>query len=125
MSDVSLPAELPEDEGEQPTENAEVQIWTTKDDDQPEKFTEHAWVHFKVEKLGAEVGMQVPADHAGELISISPLMLGMLISTASPIILLESIADLKMPWEAKFALALILAIIPIVYVLLRNRRDEA
>ncbi|WP_217236035.1 hypothetical protein [Streptomyces sp. AC555_RSS877] len=124
MSDVAIPAELPEDEGEQPTDQAEVQIWTTKDD-QPEEPTEGAWVNLKIEKLGAEVGMQVPSEHAGELISISPLMLGMLISVAGPILLLESIADLEMPWGAKFALAVILAVIPIAYVLLRNRRDEA
>ena len=124
MSDVAIPAELPEDEGEQPTDQAEVQIWTTKDD-QPEEPTEGAWVNFKIEKLGAEVGMQVPPEHAGELISISPLMLGMLISVAGPILLLESTADLEMPWGAKFALAVILAVIPIAYVLLRNRREEA
>lgn len=124
MSDASTTAELPEDEGEQPTEQAEVQIWTTKDG-QPEEPTEGAWVHLTIEKLGAEVGMQVPPEHADELISISPLMLGMLISVAGPILLLESTADLEMPWEAKLALAVILTVIPIAYVLLRNRRDKA
>ncbi|MFD6999728.1 hypothetical protein ACFWA5_26465 [Streptomyces mirabilis] len=122
MSDVVIPAELPEDEG-QPSENAEVRIWASQDE-LPEVPTSGASVSFKVEKLGVEAGMQVPPENAGQLISVSPLLVGMLSSTAGPIILLQATVNLEMHWGAKFALALILAVIPIVYVLLGNRRDE-
>lgn len=122
MSDVVIPAELPEDE-EQPSDQAEVRIWSTQDEPLEEP-TPGASVSFKVEKLGAEVGIQVPPENAGQLIGISPLLLGMLSSTAGPIILLQATANLEMHWGAKFALALLLAIIPIVYVLLGNRRNE-
>ncbi|MFD0136424.1 hypothetical protein ACFVIL_21065 [Streptomyces sp. NPDC127159] len=122
MSDVVTPAELPEDEGE-PSEKAEVRIWTSPDQS-PEEPTPGASVSFKIEKLGAEAGIQVPPENAGQLIKISPLLLGMVSSTAGPIILLQATANLEMHWGAKFVLALILAIVPIVYVLLGNRRDE-
>jgi hypothetical protein len=121
VSDV-IPAELPEDEG-QPSENAEVRIWTSQDEF-PEAPTSGASVSFKIEKVGVQAGIQVPPENAGQLISISPQLLGMLSSTAGPIILLQATANLEMHWGAKFALALILAVIPIVYVLLGNRRDE-
>ncbi|GHE65197.1 hypothetical protein GCM10014715_18470 [Streptomyces spiralis] len=123
MSDVVIPAELPEDE-EQPSGQAEVRVWTSQDD-QSEVPTSGASVSFKIEKLGAEAGIEVPPENAGQLIAISPLMLGMVSSTAGPIILLNTTASLEMHWSAKFALALILAVIPIVYVLLGNRRNEA
>ncbi|MFF4041579.1 hypothetical protein [Streptomyces sp. NPDC001816] len=122
MSDVVIPAELPEDE-EQPSEQAEVRIWTSQDEP-PEVPTQGASASFKIEKLGAEGGIEVPPEHAGQLIAISPLMLGMVSSAAGPIILLSTTAGLEMHWGAKFALALILAVIPIVYVLLGDRRDE-
>lgn len=122
MSDAVIPAGLPEDE-EQPSEQAEVRIWT-RQDESPEEPTPGASVSIKIEKLGAEAGLNVPPENAGQLITMSPLMLGMLSSTAGPIILLYTTADLEMHWGAKFALALILAVVPIVYVLLGNRRDE-
>ncbi|MFE1465499.1 hypothetical protein ACFW6M_30865 [Streptomyces nigra] len=79
---------------------------------------------FKIEKLGAEAGIEVPPESAGQLIAVSPLLLGMVSSTAGPIVLLQATVNLEMPWGAKFALALILAVTPIVFVLLGNRRDE-
>jgi hypothetical protein len=122
VSDVVIPAELPEDEG-QPSENAEVRIWASQDE-LTEAPTQGASVSFRIEKLGVEAGIQVPAESAGQLISASPLLVGMLSSTSGPIILLQVTANLEMHWGAKFALALILAVIPIVYVLLGNRRNE-
>jgi len=125
VSELPTPAEPPENEGEQPSPKAVVQIWTTQDDPQEEpEPTEGASLDIKLENLG-EVGMQVPAENAGQLISISPLMLGMLCSIAGPIVLLETAPDLDMPWGAWLAMAIVLAIIPIVYVLFRSQRDEA
>ncbi|MZF90307.1 hypothetical protein [Streptomyces sp. SID5643] len=122
MSDVVIPAELPEDE-EQPSERAEVRIWISQDEP-PEAPTEGASVSFKIEKLGVEVGMNVPPENAGQLMSSAPLLLGMMSSAAGPIILLQVTANLEMHWSTKFALALILAISPFAYVLLGNKRNE-
>ncbi|MER6230189.1 hypothetical protein ACFWXZ_24370 [[Kitasatospora] papulosa] len=123
MSDGVIPAELPEDE-EQPSEQAEVRIWAGQEEPL-EAPTMGASVTFKIERLGAEAGIEVPPENADQLIAISPILLGMVSSTAGPIILLQAIANLEMHWSAKFALALILAVIPIVYVFLGNRRNEA
>jgi hypothetical protein len=122
VSDVVIPAELPEDE-EKPSELTEVRIWTSQDEP-PEAPTPGASVSFKIEKLGVEAGIEVPPENAGQLISIAPLLLGMLSSTSGPIILLQATANLDMHWGAKFALALTMVVIPMVYVLLGNRRDE-
>ncbi|WP_329230916.1 hypothetical protein OG488_19380 [Streptomyces sp. NBC_01460] len=123
MSDGVIPAELPEDE-EQPSERSEVRIRTSQEEEL-EAPTMGASVTFKIERLGAEAGIEVPPENADQLIAISPILLGMVSSTAGPIILLQAIANLEMHWSAKFALALILAVIPIVYVFLGNRRNEA
>ncbi|MER7746758.1 hypothetical protein ABT013_15945 [Streptomyces bacillaris] len=123
MSDGVIPAELPEDE-EQPSERSEVRIRTSQEEEL-EAPTVGASVTFKIERLGAEAGIEVPPENADQLIAISPILLGMVSSTAGPIILLQAIANLEMHWSAKFALALILAVIPIVYVFLGNRRNEA
>ncbi len=117
-----MPTELPEDE-EQPSEKAEVRIWTSKEE-LHEEPTAGASVSFKIERFGVEAGMDVPSEDAGRLITVSPLLLGMVSSVAAPIILLNTTANLEMHWGAKFALALILTITPIVHVLLGNRRDE-
>ncbi|MFD4648406.1 hypothetical protein [Streptomyces sp. NPDC058441] len=113
---------MPEDE-EQPSEQAEVRIWTSQEELREEP-TAGASISFKIERFGVEAGMDVPSEDAGRLITVSPLMLGMVSSAAGPIILLSTTANLEMHWGAKFALALILAITPIVYVLLGNRRTE-
>ncbi|MFD8571183.1 hypothetical protein [Streptomyces sp. NPDC059639] len=118
-----MPTELPED-GEQPSEQAEVRIWTSQEEPHEEP-TSGASVSFKIERFGVEAGMDVPPEDAGQLLTVSPLMLGMVSSVAGPIILLSTTANLEMPWGAKFALGLILAIVPIVYVFLGNRRDES
>ncbi|WP_333743901.1 hypothetical protein [Streptomyces ardesiacus] len=120
MSEAVNPAELPEDENHS-SEKPEVRVWPIQDEP-PEVPTSGASVSITIEKLGVEAAIEVPAGNADQLITISPLLLGMVSSLGGPIILLQVTASLEMHWSAKFALALLLAIIPMVYVLLSNRR---
>ncbi|MGA5102996.1 hypothetical protein ACPCC3_05050 [Streptomyces cellulosae] len=123
MSDAVIPAELPEDKDQSPDDTTEARGGSSQGE-LLEVPTSGASVSFKIEKLGAEVGIEVPPENADQLISISPLLVGMLSSTTGPIILLQVTASMEMPWIAKFALALILVAVPAVYVLLGNRRNE-
>ncbi len=58
------------------------------------------------------------------MINATTSIVGIIGSTAGPIILLKTSVDLIIPWEAIVALALVLAIIPVLVVTLNNRRGN-
>ncbi|MFF9787692.1 hypothetical protein OG528_38540 [Streptomyces platensis] len=122
MIDNSAQA-LPGSGGEQPSPQAEVQIWTTPVD-QEEAPSSEAQVDIEVSKAKFKAGMRVPGRNTGQMINASTRVLGIIGSVAGPLVVLKLSVDLPMPWQGIWALALVIGILPVIHVLLGNRHDK-
>lgn len=123
MIDNSTQAALPGGGGEQPSPQAEVQIWTTPVD-QEEAPSGEARVDIEVSKAKFKAGMSVPGRDTGQMINASTRVLGILGSVAGPLIVLKLSVDLAMPWQGIWALAVVIGVLPVIHVLLGNRHDK-
>ncbi|MFJ1550877.1 hypothetical protein [Streptomyces sp. NPDC088246] len=123
MIDSTAQTTLPDNGGEQPSPQAEVQIWTTPVD-QEEMPSSEAQVDIEVSKAKFKAGMRVPGRNTGQMINASTRVLGIIGSVAGPLLVLKLSVDLPMPWQGIWALALVIGILPVVHVLLGNRHDK-
>ncbi|MCF3961544.1 hypothetical protein [Streptomyces fuscigenes] len=80
-----------------------------------------AHVGFKIEKIGGNLGITVPGENAEQLLEVTSKTVPVLGSTLGPIGVLWVCADIKMPWEAVFALALIAALAPLVFYMVTHK----
>ncbi|REK84472.1 hypothetical protein DY245_43270 [Streptomyces inhibens] len=123
MIDNNAQATLPANDGEQPSPQAEVQIWTTPVD-QEEAPSSEAQVDIEVSKAKFKAGMRVPGRNTGQMINASTRVLGIIGSVAGPLVVLKLSVDLRMPWQGIWALALAIGSLPVIHVLLGNRHDK-
>ncbi|MDG9687850.1 hypothetical protein QC334_34845 [Streptomyces sp. DH18] len=123
MIDNSAQAALPREGGEQPSSQAEVQIWTTPVV-QEEAPSGEARVDIEVSKAKLKAGMRVPGRDTGQMINASTRFLGILGSVAGPLIVLKLSVDLAMPWQGISVLAVVIGTLPVIHVLLGNRHDK-
>ncbi|WNF01378.1 MULTISPECIES: hypothetical protein [Streptomyces] len=123
MIETNAPATLPAIDGEQPSPQAEVQIWTTSVD-QEEAPSSEARVDIEVSKAKLKAGMRVPGHNTGQMINASTRVLGITGSVAGPFVVLKLSVDLQMPWQGIWALALVIGILPVIHVLLGNHHDK-
>ncbi|MFE2095030.1 hypothetical protein [Streptomyces sp. NPDC059460] len=123
MIDSTAQTTLPDNGGEQPSPQAEVQIGTTPVD-QEEAPSSEAQVDIEVSKAKFKAGMRVPGRNTGQMINASTRVLGIIGSVAGPLLALKLFVDLPMPWQGIWALALVIGILPVVHVLLGNRHDK-
>lgn len=122
MIDNNAQAALPGSSSEQPSLQAEAQIWTASVD-QGEAPSSRARVDIEVSKSTFKAGMCVPGRDTGQMINASARVLGMISSVAGPLLALQVSVDLPMPWQGIWGLVLVLGILPVIHVLLGNRHD--
>lgn len=108
---------------EQPSVQADAQIWTVPVD-QVEAPTSDAQAIIEVTKDKLKVGMRVPGPHTGQMINASTRVLGLVGSVVGPLVLLRVSVDVLMPWPGIWSLAVVLGALPLVHVLLGNRHDK-
>ncbi|WP_153182822.1 hypothetical protein [Streptomyces sp. E5N298] len=108
---------------EQPSVQADAQIWTVPVD-QVEAPTSDAQAIIEVTKDKLKVGMHVPGPHTGQMINASTRVLGLVGSVVGPLVLLRVSVDVLMPWPGIWSLAVVLGTLPLVHVLIGNRHDK-
>ncbi|MFE7357136.1 hypothetical protein ACFU8Q_29275 [Streptomyces sp. NPDC057543] len=122
MIDNTAQTPPPDNGGEQPSPQAEVQIWTTPVG-QEEVPSSEAQVTIEVTKAKLKAGMRVPGRNTGQMINASTRVLGIIGSVTGPLLVLKLSVDLPMPWQGIWTLALVIGILPVIHVLLGNRHD--
>lgn len=123
MIDNSAQAAVSGRGGEQPSAQAEAQIWTTPVG-QDEMPSDGAQVTIEVSKAQFKAGMRVPGPHTGQMINASTRILGLVGSVVGPLVLLKISVDLQMPWQGIWTLAVVIGALPVVHVLFGNRHDK-
>ncbi|MDU9001797.1 hypothetical protein [Streptomyces mirabilis] len=123
MIDNSAQAAIPGSGGEQPSAQAEAQIWTTPVD-QEEMPSNDAQVTIEVTKAKLKAGMRVPGPNTGQMINASTRVLGLAGSVVGPLVLLKISVDIQMPWQGIWTLAVVIGALPVVHILLGNRHDK-
>ncbi|MFD7603161.1 hypothetical protein ACFWAN_22045 [Streptomyces mirabilis] len=123
MIDNSAQAAIPGSGGEQPSVQAEAQIWTTPVD-QEEMPSNDAQVTIEVTKAKLKAGMRVPGPNTGQMINASTRILGLAGSVVGPLGLLKISVDIQMPWQGIWTLAVVIGALPVVHILLGNRHDK-
>jgi hypothetical protein len=109
--------------GEQPSDRAEAQIWTTPvvQDEAP---TSGAEVTIEVTETNFKAGMRVPGSNTGQMINAATRILGLVGSVVGPVVLLKYSVDVMMPWYGLWTLVLVVSILPLVHVVFGNRHDK-
>ncbi|MGW7550340.1 hypothetical protein [Streptomyces rimosus] len=77
----------------------------------------------------AAVGVEVSASASGRwsarTLQALTFLLAILAATGGPVIMVRATSAIEMPWQAVAGLCLLLALMPLVYLLLGNRRLRA
>lgn len=109
--------------GEQPSPQAEVRLWKTPCPP-GEVPSGEAQVGIVVSREKFLAGMRVPGRSAGKMTDASTRAIGLVGSVVGPLVTLRLSADLAMPWQGVWAMALMIGGLPVIHVLLGNRDKE-